>query len=1408
MYNHKHGVAQTRMGGEATYKLFLSSPTDVSVEREAAKRVVWRINAERLGKRQIELLRWEDSYYTADKTFQDQIEAPGDCDLVVCLFWKSLGNDLPETYRMSDGRLPTGTEYEFENALNHSLASEDRQPDVLVYRKTADVYFKSDMVAIEQAQQDRLLSFWRRWFHNEKGQFVAGFHTFEDTSEFETLFEDHLAQWLSRREVELTWRDVTPYIGLRPFGPKDTSVFFGRDREILRARARLIANALNGRNVLAVVGPSGSGKSSLVSAGLMPSLTETRLTADRAVLSSQITLKPSSFGGDEGAGWAQGLSTALLASQPLGAALAQGDFANSEALAALMSEAPESAVAPFSSALDRLQADRGTPQGVIVFMDQFEEVFAFSDDHRDAFILALTHLVGEERINLIMAMRSEFLARVQDSSPLSRLFGLDGLSDGSEPFLMLRPPEPGDLRDIITGPAKGAGVAFEAARDNLPALEHRIEADAADAPLPAVQFLLSELFAGRDGDVMTHDCYDRLGGVAGVIARRGDAALKRLISHEERRAFPSLIRKLVANDGLTNAFVSRTARRTSLSQSEETVSAALIEEGLLIADGAELRLAHEVLISGWDAVSDIVEDDKRLLGVRHRLSIAANAHDALLASSKPDAEKALLQGFPLEEGKDLIKAWDSETVAAEYAGLPAFIAASVQASHRRSRNRILAISTAATAIMAALVVAFFFQIRSAEAERRAELGTALSKASDAAFRYEDWPTAIEQARRARDLADNSASLSLALSVVLGAGTPFDLPLGNLVFDTVRFGYDGKLRYQRRDGADVFVGRGDTEIRLPPQADQAGHVLSNGALLAVNQQGRVWYDQPDEEGFWLGELGAWGTNAWQFEETASHFLVSQTNIFGGLTLLSCPKRSVQSCQVNDFGDVETLGFTSSAGTVTAMIDGTDSSGDSFQFGFLDGTQKQFRHSSLTELFDLDFAKDGSGLVWGTRQGDVYYSHELSRTTLLFTSNATQSPSKVSSSTDGQILAFTCGDEEVCVGQVSDETAIVTLKFYGAFGGIRTLSLSPDGLRVLVHLADGRAKIWSTTDQMAAVDVIPFNDAKLHQVFVPPDTGSIIATFDNDFARLIKVQDRNFEPLIPWPDGLAKTPEEDNPQPSVSADVAFTLDPAYSATKGEDLFARSYLNTERVFVYSSKSAKRKIVELKYPPHRLAFAEDDALLATSARSLERYTFDGGVELLEENPEGLGIGGVVSHNGVIYYGLSNGAIMAHGQDDPVVPPEDSADSLAPLSLDIHPQGRFLVASRADKSVLIHDLEAQNPPVRLSLPTLDNKVVAFSPSGAHVAVLTTAGSIGVWQFDPNTGDAEPHLFVDPVPQSLRKNSNRVIDKGAIWMVWLDDKTLGVASDSSDFIMLPIDADRIDAELGVLSRAYSNFTTD
>jgi hypothetical protein len=137
--------------GRRIFRVFLSSPTDVRPEREAAERVVRRLGGIYAERVDLRLDRWEPKFYEATKSFQEQIESTTEFELVIAILWKRIGTELPpDIYRRPDGScFESGTVLEVESALEAS--ARHGRPAVFVFRKTAPILFSK-----ENLEQDQL----------------------------------------------------------------------------------------------------------------------------------------------------------------------------------------------------------------------------------------------------------------------------------------------------------------------------------------------------------------------------------------------------------------------------------------------------------------------------------------------------------------------------------------------------------------------------------------------------------------------------------------------------------------------------------------------------------------------------------------------------------------------------------------------------------------------------------------------------------------------------------------------------------------------------------------------------------------------------------------------------------------------------------------------------------------------------------------------------------------------------------------------------------------------------------------------------------------------------------------------------------------------------------------------------
>ncbi len=439
--------------------------------------------------------------------------------------------------------------------------------------------------------------------------------------------------------------EVNPYRGLTAFGEDDAGFFVGREDEVAR-----LAERLRGRRLLAVVGPSGSGKSSLVAAGLVPALRR-----DTAVDWRITTLTPGA--------------------RPL-AALA----------AAVARVVPPSSGRPGAGALGtdpaalRRALDGALPDGdahrVLLVIDQFEEAFTLAEvEERSAFFDAIadaTTLPGG-RVWVVTAMRADFYSRCADHPALRDLVAANQFLVG--------PMSPAALRRVIEVPARRAGLTLEAG------LTKRILGDLAGRPgaLPLLQHLLFELWHRRRGRELTLEAYAASGGVEGAVSRRAEEVFTALTPGQHDVARQVLLRLTQPGEGTEDTRRRAEMRELALSPDQhrdvDAVVGAFTAARLFTTgrDGSSGRptveVAHEALIRTWPRLRGWLDEARDRLRAQHRLTQAVEEWER---SNRDEAHlyRGVLLSEWRERGPDTLN--DRER---------AFLAASAYAADRELRAR-------------------------------------------------------------------------------------------------------------------------------------------------------------------------------------------------------------------------------------------------------------------------------------------------------------------------------------------------------------------------------------------------------------------------------------------------------------------------------------------------------------------------------------------------------------------------------------------------------------------------------------------------------------------------------------------------------------------------------------------------
>lgn len=676
-------------GSVRNVTIFVSSPSDVMPERERAARVIDRLHSRFRERVKIKPVFFEDTetYYTADKSFQEQILDAGQADLVVSIFWSRLGSELPSDIfgTMPDGQpYPGGAVYELMQALK---AKQLRSlPDILVYRKIADTGISVTDPAqrrLRNAQLDAFEVFWHQWFVSREGHFRAGFQTFQQADEFEKLFEDHLRAWLDEHEllgIEVIWRIEergSPFRGLEPYEPQHVEVFFGREREVDRGRERLLAAAARGTGFLLVIGPSGAGKSSLARAGLV-----TRLTQPGDIEGVDIVrfalIRPGSAATPQRA-----LADALFRPEAL-PILLDGDFPDAERLASALMGL-ENLGAPILRAIERMTTrlmaeksyDRPIEARLVLLIDQFEELFSdtVTEPARISFVRLIAALARSGRILVVATLRSSSYGLIARDQELMSLKDAGAILD-------IAVPGPHALAGIVRQPAVAAGLVFDRRDEKSLDEELLAAADGNSDTLPLLGFTLQWLFEHRDGARLTFAAYDELGGLEGAIGRAAEHAFATL-EQAAQAALPQLLRGLAEAPRRGGGLA---LRDMPLAAAPAGTPLRALADGLIAArvmlvhgegDDAMLRLAHDAVLRGWERARDLTTKEAEFYRIREEVSAAEQRWRV-----QQRADLLLAPGLPLAEAQSLKATYGAE-LAPECV---AFIDASVRKQLNRQRR--------------------------------------------------------------------------------------------------------------------------------------------------------------------------------------------------------------------------------------------------------------------------------------------------------------------------------------------------------------------------------------------------------------------------------------------------------------------------------------------------------------------------------------------------------------------------------------------------------------------------------------------------------------------------------------------------------------------------------------------------
>lgn len=849
--------------------------------------------------------------------------------------------------------------------------------------------------------------------------------------------------------------EKSPYRGLAAYGVEDSSLFFGRQRTV----AQLVSSCGEKRFV-ALFGVSGSGKSSILRAGLIPALSSDH---------------PQCVNHEDG--------ILLLERSCFFPALMTPGSCPMENL---------------RLALDRVPPDRD----VLLVVDQFEELFTLCAEveERVRFVAALAEHAREPdaRTRVVIGVRADFYAHCIELRGLAPL-----LADASVPVQTLSEDE---LREVITEPARRVGLSVERA------LVTRVMAEAAGqaGALPLVSHALLETWRQRRGTVLTATGYDAAGAVSGAISQTAEAWYEAL-TVEQQNSVREIMVRLVT---LGEEGVKDTRRRVDRAEldfpSSDEILAGLADARLVVLGRTTVEIAHETLIEAWPRLRHWLAADREVLRRSRQLT-----EDSRTWSAHGRDPDTLYRGARLA-------AWDGQPTEQLNSLENEFLTASrdrqareTRSRQRRTRLALISLAVGVTVMSLIAVLAFREASRANDERERALSHQLVANARDqlqvdqelavllARAAYDTKPTAEAAAVLRQSVIDSR----MRARVVSGQQQVFGVaysPDGRRVASS---GADGTVRVWTMRGSDKFAGkprvlRGHTGYVWSPVFSADGRYL---AVCGVDGLVTVWDLTTDLPPLVLrGHGGAVSTVAFSPDGR----LVAGAGDDG--TVRVWDRKSGNSQPVRELplggGPAQAVAFSPDGVHLAAGGDGPvivwnlATTAPPEVLSGHENTIESVAYSSDGRLL-ASASADQTVRIWpltGSEPPQVLRADDGTVETVAFSHDGTRIASGHSGSDTIRVWNTTEGDGEDPV------------LLHGHHGPVWSVAFSPDGQRLLSGSGDGTLRLWDPT-YPGNPQVLDGHTGAAWSVAVSADGNTIASGGADHTVRVWRGRDRR-DPLV--------------------------------------------------------------------------------------------------------------------------------------------------------------------------------------------------------------------------------------------------------------------------------------------------------
>jgi len=1104
--------------------------------------------------------------------------------------------------------------------------------------------------------------------------------------------------------------DVCPYRGLEVFDEAHAEFFFGRDEDTKR-----VLEKLKDSRFLAVLGPSGSGKSSLVRAGVIPELRQGALPGSESWMVRVLTPghRPLS----------------VLAAQLVLLFPGEGMQRTLDGL-----RADERTL---DLAVSLALAERPPDQRVVLVVDQFEEAFTLCQDEeeRAAFVANLCYAatIPGGRLIVVLAMRADFYHRCAAYPELRALV--------AQQFLV-GPLGAAALRQVIEQPAWRVRLELEAG------LVETILDDIADRPgtLPLLEHVLLEVWRRRKGRKLTLEAYVASGGVEGALAQRANAIYDGLSPAQQQIARRVLLRLIQPGEGTQDtrrrAVVDELLTHAEETADLQTVVKTLTDGRLLITGQDEgvgkevVDVAHEALIRGWPTLRGWINEDREALRAQRRLTEAATEWDE---NGREDgylyrgARLLTWQDRPLSGLNDLERAFLDASRGRE--------ARERAAARRRVRLTLIGLSGALTVITVFAVVAL---VAGRNAIRQRDVAeSALLTASANQQLPIDPERSLLLALEAYEKRPNEGAATVLRQATLESRLSARYDHGATVYG-VSVSRDGRIASAGNDRIiRVWNPAGGDPVELSGHQDRIRGVAfspDGRRIASASEDGtvRVW---DPAGGAQLAELRR-GTKMYAVAFSPDGQRVASAGVDG-------------TVRVSDLAGTTIAEVPGRGHAVLGIVFSPD--GGRIAAAGADGTVRVWDAVSGTELMALTnqssmwgvaFSPDGRWIAGAGEGGVVRVWDAASGTDLMTLPGYGDRVYAVAFSCDGGQIAASGIDGTV---RVWDQTGRIVEVFRGHRGRVYGVAFTCDRQQIVSGGADGTVRVWDHGD--STLLTLPGRRGRVESVAFSPD-GRRVASGGDDGAVSVWDLTGGDPVTLPGHEGTVYS-------------LAFSNDGQRIASGGADGVVRVWDLTSNAPLGSFPAHDGRVYGVAFSPDggRVASAGEDGrvrlwdvargVALAELRGHDRHVWEVAFSSDGERIVSVGADGTVrvwssrdgteqrtlqGHRGAVV-GVAfspDGQRVASGGADGLVAVWDlTSEDSAPLMLPGHegevtavafrPDGQQVVSGGFDGTVRVWDLTSGGSVV---LRGYEGKVaaVAFRPDGQKLASASTNGSVRAWR--------------------------------------------------------------------------------